>query len=77
VENFANTLVRVTLSRDRSSGTITSTISSPLFRVPTTIAEHGDRLALVNARFDLGFPPPFGPGAPPGTTFDVVLVRAR
>jgi hypothetical protein len=67
----------VTLSPDRSSGTITSTISGPLFHVPTTVAAHGDRLALVNARFDLGLPPPFGPGAPPGTTFDVVLVRAR
>ncbi|MDT4923617.1 MAG: hypothetical protein QOG01_1330 [Pseudonocardiales bacterium] len=77
VENFANTLLRVRLSPDRSSGTVTSTISSPLFHVPTTLAKHGDRLALVNARFDLGLPPPFGPGAPPGTTFDVVLVRAR
>jgi hypothetical protein len=77
VENFADALVRVTLSPDRSRGRITSTISSPLFHVSTTVAEHGDRLALVNARFDLGLPPPFGPGAPPGTTFDVVLVRAR
>jgi sugar lactone lactonase YvrE len=77
VENFANTLVRVTLSEDLSSGTITSVITSPLFRVPTTVAKHGDRLALVNGRFDLGLPPPFGPGAPPGTDFDVVLVRAR
>jgi hypothetical protein len=76
VENFANTLVRVTLSPDLSTGTITSVISSPLFRVPTTVAKHGDRLALVNGRFDLGFPPPLGPGAPLGTDFDVVLVRA-
>jgi sugar lactone lactonase YvrE len=76
VENFANTLVRVTLSPDLSSGTITSVINSPRFRVPTTVAKHGDRLALVNGRFDLGLPPPFGPGAPPGTDFDVVLVRA-
>jgi sugar lactone lactonase YvrE len=76
VENFANTLVRVTLSPDLSSGTITSVITSPLFRVPTTVAKHGNRLALVNGRFDLGLPPPFGPGAPPGTDFDVVRVRA-
>ena len=76
VENFANTLVRVTLSPDLSSGTITSTITSPLFRVPTTVAKHGNLLALVNGRFDLGLPPPFGPGAPPGTDFDVVLVSA-
>lgn len=76
VENFANTLVRVTLSPDLSSGTITAEITSPLFRVPTTVAKHGNRLALVNGRFDLGLPPPFGPGAPAGTDFDVVLVRA-
>jgi hypothetical protein len=77
VENFPNTLARVSLSPDLSSGEITATITSPLFRVPTTIARHGSRLAAVNARFDLGLPPPFGPGAPPGTDFDVVLVRAR
>jgi hypothetical protein len=75
VENFANTLVRVALSPDLSSGDITSVITSPLFRVPTTVARHGDKLALVNGRFDLGLPPPFGPGAPPGTDFDVVLVN--
>jgi sugar lactone lactonase YvrE len=77
VENFANTLVRVTLSPDLTQGEITSVITSPLFRVPTTVAKHGNRLALVNARFDLGLPPPFGAGAPPGTEFDVVVVRAR
>jgi hypothetical protein len=77
VENFANTLVRVTLDPDLSSGTITAEITSPLFRVPTTVAKHGNRLALVNGRFDLGLPPPFGTGAPPGTDFDVVLVRAK
>ena len=46
-----------------------------LFRVPTTLARHGSTLALVNGRFDLGFPPPFGPGAPAGTDFDVVQIR--
>jgi hypothetical protein len=76
VENFANTLVRVPLSPDLTQGEITSVITSPLFRVPTTVAKHGSRLALVNARFDLGLPPPFGPGAPAGTEFDVVVVRA-
>jgi hypothetical protein len=75
VENFANTVVGVRLSPDFSSGTIVSTITDPLFRVPTTVASFGNRLALVNGRFDLGFPPPAGPGAPPGTDFDVVLVR--
>jgi hypothetical protein len=32
-------------------------ITSPLFQVPTTVARHGSRLALVNAKFDTGFPP--------------------
>jgi hypothetical protein len=77
VENFANTVARVTLSNDLTSGVITAEITSPVFRVPTTVARFGSRLALVNGRFDVGLPPPFGPGAPPGTDYDVVLVRAR
>jgi hypothetical protein len=76
VANFANTVNRVTHSPHRDSGAVTQTITSDLFHVPTAVGRHGDRLALVNARFDLGFPPPFGPGAPAGTTFDVVTVRA-
>ena len=72
VENFANRLVKVELSADLTSGRIVAAVTSPLFRIPTTVAEHGNRLALINGRFDLGLPPPFGPGAPPGTEFDVV-----
>lgn len=75
--NFANTLFRVTLSPDRSTGVVTGTITSSAFHVPTTLARFGDRLALVNGRFDLGFPPPLGPGAPPGTTYDVVVVSSH
>jgi hypothetical protein len=74
VENFANSLAKVSLSPDLSSGRVTARVTDPEFRVPTTVAEHGHRLALVNGRFDLGFPPPFGPGAPAGTTFDVVVI---
>jgi sugar lactone lactonase YvrE len=74
VENFANRVVKVELSPDLTSGRITAVVTSALFRVPTTVAEHGNRLALINGRFDLGFPPPFGPGAPPGTDFDVVQI---
>jgi sugar lactone lactonase YvrE len=72
VENFANRLTKVTLSPDLGSGQIVAQVTNPLFRVPTTVAEDGNRLALVNGRFDLGFPPPLGPGAPPGTDFNVV-----
>ena len=75
VQNFANSVVRVKLSPDLTSGQVIEVITSDLFRVPTTVARHGSTLALVNARFDLGFPPPFGPGAPPGTDFDVVQIR--
>ncbi|PZF80530.1 SMP-30/gluconolactonase/LRE family protein [Jiangella anatolica] len=78
VENFANRVVGVTLSRDLSSGSITDVITDAdvddLFRIPTTVAEHGNRLAVVNARFDVGLPPPLGDGVPPGTDYDVVVV---
>ena len=78
VENFVERLVEIRLSPDLTQGTIGTVITDDdvggLFRVPTTVAAHGNRLALVNARFDLGLPPPFGPGAPPGTDYDVVLV---
>lgn len=75
VQNFANSLARVRLSPDLTTGRVVDAITSDLFRVPTTVARHGSTLALVNGRFDLGFPPPFGPGAPPGTEFDVVQIR--
>ena len=75
VQNFANSVARVKLSPDLTSGEVVEVITSDLFRVPTTVARHGSTLAFVNGRFDLGFPPPFGPGAPPGTDFDVVQLR--
>jgi hypothetical protein len=75
VQNFANSVAEVKLSPDLTSGRVVNVITSDLFRVPTTVARHGSTLALVNGRFDLGFPPPFGPGAPPGTDFDVVQLR--
>jgi hypothetical protein len=77
VENPANTVIRVMLSHNLSSGAITSTITSPLFDDPTTVAKFGDELALPNGRYDLGLPPPFGSGAPPGTTFSVIVVSAQ
>ena len=41
-----------------------------MFEVPTTLARHGSRLAVVNAKFDTGFPPT-------AATFDVVIVDGR
>ena len=85
VENFANQVVEIELSPDLASGVhgtvITDADADGLFRVPTTVAAFGSRLALVNARFDLGFPPPFCPELTPcppeGTDFDVVVVTKR
>ncbi len=74
VENFANTLAKVKLSGDLTHGTLVAQIHDPALEVPTTTARFGSRMATVNAKFDLGLPPPFGPGAPPGTTFQVVLL---
>ena len=78
VENFANTLAKVQLSGDLSSGTLVAEIRDPAFQVPTTVARFGSRMALINSKFDLGFPPLVGgPGAPPGTTYEVVVVPAN
>jgi hypothetical protein len=78
VENFAERVVGIRLAPDLASGRITSVVTDAdvggLFRIPTTVAMQGSRLALVNGRFDLGFPPPLGEGAPPGSDYDVVLV---
>nr|BFE52770.1 hypothetical protein GCM10017745_61970 [Saccharothrix mutabilis subsp. capreolus] len=57
VLNFLNTVVEIDLSPDLSTGEVVKTTTSPHFRVPATIAKHGNRLAVVNAKFDTGFPP--------------------
>lgn len=57
VENFSNQLQEYQLSGDLSSGRLRKTVTSALFEVPTTVARFGDQLAVVNAKFDTGFPP--------------------
>lgn len=66
VQNRLNQIAAIELSSDYSSGTIESVITSPLFRVPTTITRFGNSLYAVNARF--GTPPT------PATDYDVVRV---
>jgi sugar lactone lactonase YvrE len=51
VQNRMNRIAVVALAPDLGSGTITGHLTDPDFDVPTTIAEHGDRLYAVNARF--------------------------
>jgi sugar lactone lactonase YvrE len=67
VQNFINQVTRWHLSPDLTSGSLEKTITSPLFQVPTTAALHGNQLAVVNAKFDTGFPPTAG-------QYEVVLV---
>lgn len=77
VENFANRVVELDLSANLSSATVARVTESDLFRIPTTMDVQGDRIVVVNGRFDQGFPPPIGTGIPPGTEYDVVQVRAH
>ena len=52
-----NQVARVQLSPHLTSGVIEEVITSDLFQVPSTAARFGSRLAVVNAKFDTGFPP--------------------
>ena len=63
----SNQVTRVQLSAHLTSGVIEEVITSDLFQVPATAARFGSRLAVVNAKFDTGFPPT-------ATTWEVVLV---
>jgi hypothetical protein len=57
VQNFDNQIAQITLRPDLSSGTVQGTITNSAFEVPTAADLHGNELAVVNAKFDTGFPP--------------------
>jgi sugar lactone lactonase YvrE len=69
VRNRINQIAVVTLAPDLSSGAVVGVITQPNFDVPTTIAEFGNALYVVNARFTT---PPT-----PSTTYDIVRVTAK
>jgi sugar lactone lactonase YvrE len=69
VQNFSNQVSRIRLRQDLSSGVVVRVITSDLFQVPATAALFGRRLAVVNAKFDTGFPPT-------ADQYEVVLVHA-
>jgi sugar lactone lactonase YvrE len=69
VRNQLNQIDVIKLSAHLTSGEVIRTITSDLFDVPTTVAKHGNRLVLVNARF--GIP------APETAEFDLVQVPIR
>jgi hypothetical protein len=70
VQNFLNQVSEVRLAPDLASGLVERTITSPLFRIPTTADLFGDSLYAVNARFDVA-----PPGVPNDLDFEVVRVR--
>jgi sugar lactone lactonase YvrE len=57
VQNELNQIAEIRLRPDLSSGVMEEVITSDLFQTPTTVARFGRRLAVVNAKFDTGFPP--------------------
>jgi sugar lactone lactonase YvrE len=57
VQNFSNQITRISLSDDLTTGTVEKVIRSELFQVPTTAARFGNTFAVMNAKFDTGFPP--------------------
>jgi hypothetical protein len=74
VQNFLDQVAVVELSPDLRSGSVVDRRTSDEFRIPTTFARAGSRLYLVNARFDVAFPPGFG-GEPVSIDYDVVRIR--
>ena len=63
----SNQITRIHLNDDLSAGTVEKVITSELFQTPSTAARFGNRLAVVNAKFDTGIPPT-------ADQFEVVLV---
>ena len=68
VQTFQNQVTELRLSADLSSATVERVITNPRFQVPTAVARDGSRLAVVNGKYDTGYPPA-------ATTFEVVIVN--
>lgn len=56
-EPFLNRVTALKVSPDLTGAVVDKVITSALFQTPSTVAIHGGRLAVVNAKFDTGFPP--------------------
>jgi sugar lactone lactonase YvrE len=69
VQGPSNQVTRIRLDAHLTSGVVEKVIASDLFQFPTTAARFGSRLAVVNAKFDTGFPPT-------ADQYEVVLVAA-
>ena len=69
VRNQANRVATLRLSRDLSTATFKREVTRAEFAVPTTIARHGSRLYVVNAKF--------GAASPETETYQVVKVPRK
>lgn len=69
VQNALDQIAVVSLTANLTSGELVDALTSPGFMVPTTVAEHGNTLYAVNARFGVT------PG--PSVEYDVVAVEKR
>ena len=67
VQNFSNQVTELRLSHHLTSAKVERVITSAAFETPTAVARFGGRLAVVNAKFDTGFPPT-------ASSYDVVVV---
>jgi hypothetical protein len=65
VRNRANEVVVLRLRERFTEGTRIATLTDPEFDIPTTIARHGSRLYVINARFGQ---------ESPTTEYDIVKV---
>lgn len=70
VQNFSNQVTELRLDRHLTSAKVERVITNPGFEVPTAVARFGGQLAIVNAKFDTGFPPT-------ATSYEVVVVKAH
>ena len=68
VQGFSNQITRILLKDDLTAGTVDKVITSDEFQIPSTAARFGSTLAVVQAKFDTGFPPT-------ADTYEVVLVN--
>ena len=65
----SNQVNQIQLAGDLSAGTVEEIITNGRFQTPTTAARFGDTLAVVNAKFDTGFPPT-------ATQYEVIVIPA-
>jgi hypothetical protein len=57
VQNSSNQVTDVRLDEDLTAGSVDEVITDDAFQTPSTAIWHDGGLAVVNAKFDTGFPP--------------------